>query len=120
VNNTNSINISNINGTENNTNNSTNEMPLAKNTKNSNIPLKKNQPNNIPKNSKLSYSKAYNRADSFKGSDSGPYMETYVKYKGYMYDKGYLYWKFEMYAKKDNMPLGEFRVKDATGEIDLY
>ncbi|MDR3063578.1 MAG: hypothetical protein LBU40_05525 [Methanobrevibacter sp.] len=119
VNNTNSINNSDINKTENNTNNSTNEINPVKNIKGSNNFEKKNQPKNLPKNSKLSYSKAYSIANSYQGADGDNKNMTYVKYKGYEYDKGRLYWNFGAYFKKNNEWLGTFRISDATGEIDL-
>ncbi|KZX14042.1 hypothetical protein [Methanobrevibacter curvatus] len=120
INNTNSINNSNINETENNSNHSTNEITPVKNIKGSNNFEKKNQPKNLPKNSRLSYSKAYSIANSYKGGvDGDDYNMTYMKYKGYEYDKGRLYWNFGVYFKKNNEWLGTFRVSDATGEIDL-
>lgn len=121
INNTTSINDGDVNSSVgNNTDNFTNNINQVKDIKGSNNPERKNEPKNIPKKSRLSYSEALSIAKTFNGCAPGDNpIETYKKYNGYVKKKGNLYWKFGIYAKKNNEFLGEIYIDDATGEIDL-
>lgn len=124
-NNTSSVNNSNI-SVENKSNNSTNEISSVKNTKDSKTPVGKNEPKNIPKKSRLSYSEALNIAkkaskDTIASYSSEPeyvsYIKagTYLKYEGYYYSGGDLVWNFKLYSKKNNKLLDVFGIHDPTG-----
>lgn len=118
ANNISSVNNSDINGTENNTTTTTNEIASVGNVETLDSLEKKNQPKNVPKNSKLSYSEVSKIANSYKPADGGSNDGFYTKYNGYTYEDKDLYWKFNIFSK-DNRFLGEIRVSDATGYIDL-
>ncbi|MGL4669408.1 MAG: hypothetical protein ACRCVG_02265 [Methanobacteriaceae archaeon] len=81
----------------------------------------KNQPNNIPKKSKLSYTESFNIATkAAKGAAAKPNVKVYVKYNGYIYSRGNLYWKFNIYTTKNNEFLGGFAIEDTTGKATIF
>ncbi|WP_067090514.1 hypothetical protein [Methanobrevibacter curvatus] len=119
VNNTSSVNIRNINETENNSNNSTNEISPI-NIRGSNNFEKKNQPKNIPKNSKLTYLQALKIASKFAQKSKfteDQNVKVYIRYNTYYYlgSSNVLFWDFSVYSKKNNECLAAFLVNDASG-----